>query len=307
MPIPPDGPFSLGWPRARRPSISWPSPFDLKLPTVSKHLKVLQRAGLISQARKAQWRPCRLETARLKEVADWVDHYVVFGTTASANSTTTSSNFSKRRRTVATSDSAHQTTRRVGKLTLTVKSELEVEITRVFDAPRRLVFEAHSKPEHMRRWWGPRGTTMVGCEMDFRPGGRYRFVLRKEKGQAYAFRGEYREIVPPERLVQTFEFEGLPGSVSLETQLSLSATARRRCTTTSQNGFHRGAGRHAQVRHGGWRGRDVRPPRGASGTFSTNKLERSAARAGNLQFPQGTMSIFGDSDRLLARGGRVWR
>jgi len=50
-------------------------PFHLKLPTVSKHLKVLQRAGLVSQSRKAQWRPCRLETAPLKEVADWVDQY----------------------------------------------------------------------------------------------------------------------------------------------------------------------------------------------------------------------------------------
>jgi DNA-binding transcriptional ArsR family regulator len=50
-------------------------PFDLKLPTVSKHLKVLQRAGLISQGRKAQWRPCRLETERLKAVADWVEQY----------------------------------------------------------------------------------------------------------------------------------------------------------------------------------------------------------------------------------------
>src|SRR2546428_12330934 len=49
--------------------------FDLKLPTVSKHLKVLQRAGLISQGRKAQWRPCRLEPAALKDVSDWVDHY----------------------------------------------------------------------------------------------------------------------------------------------------------------------------------------------------------------------------------------
>src|SRR5436190_24341430 len=51
------------------------APFDLKLPTVSKHLKVLQRAGLITQGRKAQWRPCRLEMAPLKEVADWVDRY----------------------------------------------------------------------------------------------------------------------------------------------------------------------------------------------------------------------------------------
>jgi DNA-binding transcriptional ArsR family regulator len=50
-------------------------PFDLKLPTVSKHLKVLQRAGLITQSRMAQWRPCRLETAPLKEVADWVQRY----------------------------------------------------------------------------------------------------------------------------------------------------------------------------------------------------------------------------------------
>ena len=50
-------------------------PFDLKLPTVSKHLKVLQRAGLVSQVRKAQWRPCRLEPAPLKEVADWVERY----------------------------------------------------------------------------------------------------------------------------------------------------------------------------------------------------------------------------------------
>ena len=50
-------------------------PFDLKLPTVSKHLKVLQKAGLISQGRKAQWRPCKLEPARLKDVSDWVEHY----------------------------------------------------------------------------------------------------------------------------------------------------------------------------------------------------------------------------------------
>src|SRR6266571_2288871 len=50
-------------------------PFNLKLPTVSKHLKVLQKAGLVSQGRKAQWRPCRLETARLKDVADWIERY----------------------------------------------------------------------------------------------------------------------------------------------------------------------------------------------------------------------------------------
>jgi uncharacterized protein YndB with AHSA1/START domain len=110
-----------------------------------------------------------------------------------------------------------RTTRRIGAMTLTVKSDLEIELTRVFDAPRLLVFEAMSKPEHLRRWWGPRGSTMPICEIDFRPGGAWRFVIRKPGGQEYAFRGEFRDIVAPERMVQTFEFEGMPGAVSVET------------------------------------------------------------------------------------------
>jgi uncharacterized protein YndB with AHSA1/START domain len=101
-------------------------------------------------------------------------------------------------------------------MTVTLKSDLEVEFSRVFDAPRRLVFEAHAKPEHVRRWWGPRGSTLTTCDIDFRPGGRWRFVVRKSGGQEYAFRGEYREIVPPERFVWTFEVEGMPG-VGVET------------------------------------------------------------------------------------------
>jgi uncharacterized protein YndB with AHSA1/START domain len=118
---------------------------------------------------------------------------------------------------VVTNDNPKQSSQRIGEMTMTVKSDLEVELTRVFDAPRRLVFEAHSKPEHMRRWWGPRDQTMISCDMDFRPGGKWRCVLRKDDGQEYAFRGEYLEIVAPERLVQTFEFEGMPGEVSVET------------------------------------------------------------------------------------------
>jgi uncharacterized protein YndB with AHSA1/START domain len=119
-------------------------------------------------------------------------------------------------------------------MTLRVISELEVELTREFDAPRRLVFESLSRPEHLRRWWGPRGTKMVGCEMDFRPGGRYRFVLRRDNGPEYAFRGEYREIVPPEKVVQTFEFEGMPGSVSVETLTLTERDGRTTLRTTSR-------------------------------------------------------------------------
>jgi uncharacterized protein YndB with AHSA1/START domain len=88
-------------------------------------------------------------------------------------------------------------------------------MTRVFDAPRERVFAAHSKCEHIKRWWG-RGNPL-DCEMDFRPGGRYRFVEHAPDGETYAFRGEYREIEAPARIVQTFEFEGMPGHVCVET------------------------------------------------------------------------------------------
>jgi uncharacterized protein YndB with AHSA1/START domain len=102
-------------------------------------------------------------------------------------------------------------------LKVTTPSDREIVMTRVFDAPRELVFEAHSSCEHMSNWWGPRGYEFGSCEMDFRPGGAWRIVHRGPDGEEYGFRGEYREIVPPERIVWTFEFEGMPGHVSVET------------------------------------------------------------------------------------------
>ena len=118
---------------------------------------------------------------------------------------------------MATSNSSSAPTRHVGKMTITAISDLEVELTREFNAPRRLVFEAMTKAEHIKHWWGSRDAPMVECQIDFRPGGCYRYVIRKLKGPEYAFRGEFREIVPPERIVQTFEVEGLAGSISYET------------------------------------------------------------------------------------------
>lgn len=118
---------------------------------------------------------------------------------------------------MAPSNGTDTPTRQVGKMTVRVISDVEVELIREFNAPRRLVFEAFSKPEHIRRWWGKRDAPMVECEIDFRPGGRYRFVIRREKGPEYVFRGEFQEITPPERIVQTFEVEGMPGSISFET------------------------------------------------------------------------------------------
>jgi len=89
--------------------------------------------------------------------------------------------------------------------------------TRVVDAPRALVFEAFTKCEHLKRWMGPKNLTMVSCDTDLRPGGRYRFVFRAPDGNEVGFSGEFREVVAPSRIVRTFVFEPIPDAAALET------------------------------------------------------------------------------------------
>jgi uncharacterized protein YndB with AHSA1/START domain len=100
---------------------------------------------------------------------------------------------------------------------LILPSDREIVMERVFAAPREMVFMASIDPNVIPKWWGPRHLTTSVEEMDVRPGGRWRFVQRDAAGNEYAFHGEYREVVAPERLVYTFEFEGEPGHVILET------------------------------------------------------------------------------------------
>ena len=101
--------------------------------------------------------------------------------------------------------------------TFELPSDREIVITRIFDAPRELVFKASTDPDLMPHWWGPKRFTTTVEKMDVRPGGVWRFIQRDQDGNEYAFNGVYREIVPPEREVHTFEFEGMPGHVILET------------------------------------------------------------------------------------------
>ena len=103
------------------------------------------------------------------------------------------------------------------RLSVATPSDREIVMTRVLDAPRDLVFEAHTSCEHLSQWWGPRRYEVVACDLDFRPGGSWRIVHGGVDGQEFVFHGEFREIVPPERIVWTFEFEGAPGSVSVQT------------------------------------------------------------------------------------------
>ena len=88
----------------------------------------------------------------------------------------------------------------------------EIIITRLFDAPRELVFKAYTDPNLIPQWWGPKNLTTTVNKMDVREGGVWRFVQRDGEGNEYAFHGVYHAIASPERLVYTFEFEGMPGT-----------------------------------------------------------------------------------------------
>jgi uncharacterized protein YndB with AHSA1/START domain len=95
-----------------------------------------------------------------------------------------------------------------GTLKVTARGDREIMMTRVFDAPRQLVFDAFTKPELVRQWLlGPDGWSMPVCEIDLRVGGKYRYVWRHAKGHEMGMGGVYREIVPPERIVSTEVFD----------------------------------------------------------------------------------------------------
>ncbi len=115
----------------------------------------------------------------------------------------------------------------------TTPSDREIVLTRLFDAPPRLVFDAMTKPEHVRRWWGclDERYSVPVCEIDLRPGGAWRYVGRGPEGE-YAFHGVYREIAAPERLVYTEIFEPFPDVESVVTQVLTKEGNKTRLTVS---------------------------------------------------------------------------
>lgn len=116
----------------------------------------------------------------------------------------------------------------------TTPSDREIVLTRLFDAPRRLVFDAMTKPEHVRRWWGKLDDkhSVPVCEIDLRPGGAWRFVGCGPEGDFPAFYGTYREVAPPDRLVFTEFFEPFPDVGSLVTTVFTEEGGKTRMTVT---------------------------------------------------------------------------
>jgi len=102
----------------------------------------------------------------------------------------------------------------------------DIVITRSFDAPRDVVFRALTEPDLLARWWGLDETDTVVDRAEVRPGGTWRFVEKAAGGEEYAFHGVFHDVVAPERIVQTFEFEGMPGHVAMETHTLEDADGR---------------------------------------------------------------------------------
>jgi uncharacterized protein YndB with AHSA1/START domain len=136
--------------------------------------------------------------------------------------------------------------------TITTPAEREIRIERIFEASRERVFAAMTDPELIPQWWGPRELTTTVDVMDVKPGGSWRFIAHDSDGNEQGFRGTYREITPPERIVQTFEWEGMPGHVSVETATLEDLGDRTKLTTVSI--FHTTEERDGMLQSGMERG-----------------------------------------------------
>jgi len=149
------------------------APFRLSQPTISKHLKVLERAGLISQERSAQRRPRRLVAKPLEDATAWLNGY-----------------------------------RNSGTLQLTTPTDREITFRRVFAAPRRHVFDAFTQPDLLRQWFfGVPGGSLAVCEVALRPGDSFRYVWRSPDGTEMGMGGRCLEFVTPAKIVATEKFD----------------------------------------------------------------------------------------------------
>jgi uncharacterized protein YndB with AHSA1/START domain len=104
-----------------------------------------------------------------------------------------------------------------GTAVVTLPTDTQILITREFDAPKDLVWRAWTTPELIKRWWNAKRGEVTVAEVDLRVGGAWRYVMTADGGQEVGFHGEYREIVPGERIVSTEVFEGMPDAESLNT------------------------------------------------------------------------------------------
>lgn len=125
----------------------------------------------------------------------------------------------------------------------------EIIMSRVFNAPRELVFKTMTNPTYIPQWWGQRNSTTIVDKMDAQAGGMWRYIQRDQQGNEFAFHGVYHSITAPERVIDTFEFEGMPGHVILET-MTLEAQADGTTKVTVSSVFQSVADRDGMLSSG---------------------------------------------------------
>lgn len=183
--------------------------FPVSPPAISQHLKVLREANVVHMEKRAQQRLYQLNPDAMVELEGWTRHmthlwnqrFDALDKVLEAEKKNIAQNNMERRSTMA----QQNTTRK------------EVTITRLFDAPRELVFRAWTDPKQLAQWWGPHGFTNPVCELDVRPGGTIRIDMRGPDGVVYPNKGVFHEIVEPDRLVfTTSTFVDTEGNPQLE-------------------------------------------------------------------------------------------
>jgi uncharacterized protein YndB with AHSA1/START domain/DNA-binding transcriptional ArsR family regulator len=217
--------------------------FPVSPQAVSQHLKVLREAQLVEMEKRAQQRLYRLNPQTLSHFEAWVQHMQqMWSERFDALDAVLAM---QKRREMKHHMPAHRTNLRAE------PGKQEIIIEREFDAPRELVFRVVTDPTQIPHWWGPRYLATAVDKMDVRPGGQWRFINRDAEGNTYAFHGVYHEVLAPERIIGTFEFEGLPetGHVTLET-MKLEALPTGRTRLTVQSVFQSVADRDGMLQSG---------------------------------------------------------
>jgi uncharacterized protein YndB with AHSA1/START domain/DNA-binding transcriptional ArsR family regulator len=164
----------------------------LNQPQVSKHLRVLKAAGLVDVEPRAQQRLYHLRASELRRLHEWLERYRRIW----------ESRFNQ------LDEVLQEMVTTMNETDMRLQGDREIVISRTFNAPARVVFDACTKPELVKRWWAPKshGVTMVECEADLRVGGKYRYVLQ-QGNQLLAFSGTYFELDRPKRIVSEEIFE----------------------------------------------------------------------------------------------------
>jgi uncharacterized protein YndB with AHSA1/START domain/DNA-binding transcriptional ArsR family regulator len=192
-------------------------PFAMSMPAVSKHLKVLERAGLVARGREAQWRPRRLDAAPLKDVDRWLEDYRRFWRESLDR-------LDEYLRELKEEEASGMASNESGAAppSPSPPAERVLHIARGFDAPCEAVWKAWTDPARAARWAGPHGFTATRLEGDLRPGGAWRTCLRRDAdGEELWQGGVYREVAEPERLAFTFAWDGADGRPGPETLVTI--------------------------------------------------------------------------------------